>query len=88
MKALGVISTTVLLLVLGSTVPAFAQEAPHEQEAKPAAQEEKQAKPAAQQQKQAKPAAQQEKQAKPAAQQEKQAKPAAQIGRASCRERV
>ena len=78
MKALGVISTTVLLLVLGPTVPTFAQEASHEQEAKPAAQQEKQAKPAAQQEKQAKPAAQQEKQAKPAAQQEKQAKPAAQ----------
>ncbi len=78
MKALGVISTTVLLLVLGPTVLAFAQEASHEQEAKPAAQEEKQAKPAAQQEKQTKPAAQQQKQAKPAAQEEKQAKPAAQ----------
>ena len=78
MRVLGVISTTVLLLVLGSTIPAFAQEPTHEQEAKPAAQEEKQAKPAAQEEKQTKPAAQQEKQAKPAAQEEKQAKPAAQ----------
>ncbi|MGA2903935.1 MAG: hypothetical protein ABSD98_08885 [Candidatus Korobacteraceae bacterium] len=75
MRVLGVISTTVLLVVLGSTIPAFAQEAGHEKEAKPAAQQEKQAKPAAQE-KQAKPAAQ-EKQAKPAAQ-EKQARPAAQ----------
>jgi hypothetical protein len=78
MRVLGVISTTVLLLVLGSTIPAFAQEPTHEQEAKPAAQEEKQAKPAAQEEKQAKPAAQEEKQAKPAAQEEKQTKPAAQ----------
>ena len=68
MKALGVISTTVLLLVLGPTVPAFAQEPSHEQEAKPAAQQEKQAKPAAQQQVQTKPAAQQKPQAKQAKQ--------------------
>ena len=53
MRVLGVISKTVLLLLLGATVFAFAQEAPHEQEAKPA-QQEKQAKPA-QQEKQAKP---------------------------------
>ncbi|MGB9253490.1 MAG: hypothetical protein WCC25_01520 [Candidatus Korobacteraceae bacterium] len=78
MKVFGVISTIVMFLLLGSIVPAFAQEASHEQEAKPAAQEEKQAKPAAQQEKQAKPVAQQEKQAKPVAQQEKQAKPVAQ----------
>jgi len=78
MKVFGVISTIVMFLLLGSIVPAFAQEASHEQEAKPAAQEDKQAKPAAQEDKQAKPAAQEDKQAKPAAQQEKQAKPVAQ----------
>jgi len=78
MKVFGVISTIVMFLLLGSIVPAFAQEASHEQEAKPAAQEEKQTKPAAQQEKQAKPVAQQEKQAKPVAQDEKQTKPAAQ----------
>ena len=78
MKVFGVISTIVMFLLLGSIVPAFAQEASHEQEAKPAAQEGNQAKPAAQQEKQAKPVAQQEKQAKPVAQQEKQAKPVAQ----------
>ncbi|MGO9304882.1 MAG: hypothetical protein ACLP3R_14515 [Candidatus Korobacteraceae bacterium] len=78
MKVSGVISTIVMFLLLGSIVPAFAQEASHEQEAKPAAQQEKETKPAAQQEKQTKPVAQQETQAKPAAQQEKQAKPAAQ----------
>jgi primosomal protein N' len=71
MKAFGVISTTALLLLFGATVPAFAQEEHHEQEAKPEKQE--QAKPA-QEEKQAKPAKQEE-QAKPAKQQE-QAKPA------------
>jgi hypothetical protein len=53
MKALGVISTTVLFLFLGATLPAFAQEEHHEQEAKPAKQQE-QAKPAKQEQQQAK----------------------------------
>jgi len=77
MKILGVISTTALLLLLGATVPAFAQEEHHEEEAKPAKQQE--AKPEKQQQ--AKPAQQEEKaktekqtpQAKPA-KQEQQAK--------------
>jgi hypothetical protein len=82
MKVSGVISTIVMFLLLGSIVPAFAQEASHEQEAKPAAHKassaKEETKPAAQQEKQTKPVAQQEKQAKPAAQQEKQAKPAAQ----------
>jgi hypothetical protein len=67
MKALGVISTTALFLFLGATVPAFAQEANHEEEAKPEKQQE-QAKPAKQQE-EAKPAKQQE-EAKPAKQQE------------------
>jgi hypothetical protein len=68
MKVLGGISTTALFLLLGATVPAFAQEEHHEQEAKP----EKQAKPG-KEQAQTKP----EKQAKPA-KQEAQAKPAKQ----------
>jgi glucan-binding YG repeat protein len=67
MKALGVISTTALFLFLGATVPAFAQEEHHEEEAKPEKQQE-QAKPAKQQE-EAKPAKQQE-EAKPAKQQE------------------
>jgi outer membrane biosynthesis protein TonB len=71
MKALGVISTTVLFLLFGATVPAFAQEEHHEEAAKPAKQEE-QAKPAAKQE-QAKPE-KQEQQPK-AAKQEEQAKP-------------
>jgi len=58
MKAFGVISTTALFLFLGATVPAFAQESNHEEEAKPAKQQE-QAKPAKQQE-EAKPAKQQE----------------------------
>jgi hypothetical protein len=70
MKALGVISTTAVFLLLGATVPAFAQEEHHEEGAKPA-QHEEQAKPAAKQE-QAKPQ-QQEQQAKPAKQE--QAKP-------------
>jgi outer membrane biosynthesis protein TonB len=53
MKTLGVISTTALFLLLGATVPAFAQEEHHEEAAKPAKQEE-QAKPAGKQE-QAKP---------------------------------
>jgi hypothetical protein len=72
MKAFTTLGAAVLFLSLGTIVPAFAQEAQHEQEAKPA-QQEKQAKPA-QQEKQAKPA-QQEKQVKPEAQAQ-QAKPA------------
>ena len=67
MKVFGVISTIVMFLLLGSIVPAFAQEASHEQEAKPAAQEGNQAKPAAQQEKQAK-SAQQKPQTQPAKQ--------------------
>jgi outer membrane biosynthesis protein TonB len=65
MKALGVISTTALLLMLGATVPAYAQDE-HNQDAKPEKQE--QAKPAKQQEA-AKPAKQEE-QAKPERQQE------------------
>ena len=79
MKALGVISTTAMFLLLGATVPAFAQEEHHQDSAKPA-QHEGQAKPAAKQE-QAKPQ-RQEQQAKPAKQeqarpekQQQQAKP-------------
>jgi hypothetical protein len=70
MKALGVISTTALFLLLGITVPAFAQEEGHDQDAKPAQQDEK-AKPAKQED-QAKPAKQEEKAAP--TKQEEQAK--------------
>ena len=70
MKVLGVISTTAVFLLLGATVPAFAQEEHHEEGAKPA-QHEEQAKPAAKQE-EAKPQ-KQEQQAKPAKQE--QAKP-------------
>jgi hypothetical protein len=77
MKVLGVISTTALLLMLGATVPAYAQE--EHQDAKPEKQD--QAKPT-QHEEQAKPARQEEA-AKPAKQeetakpvkQEQQAKP-------------
>jgi outer membrane biosynthesis protein TonB len=69
MKVLGVISTTALFLVLGATVPAFAQEE-HQEGAKPA-QHEEQAKPAPKQE-QTKPPKQEE-QVKPAKQE--QAKP-------------
>jgi outer membrane biosynthesis protein TonB len=79
MKVFGVISTTALLLMLGATIPAYAQEEHHEESAKPEKQEaakpaqhEEQAKPARQQEA-AKPA-KQEAAAKPARQQE-QAKP-------------
>jgi uncharacterized protein involved in copper resistance len=72
MKALSLISTGVLVLLLGAVAPTYAQEEKHE-EAKPAAKQE-QAKPAAKQE-QAKPAAKQE-QAKPAAS-HAEAKPAA-----------
>ncbi|MFZ1031510.1 MAG: hypothetical protein WAN72_05920, partial [Candidatus Acidiferrales bacterium] len=67
MKVLGVISATALLLLLGATVPAFAQEEHHEESAKPA-QHEEQAKPAAKQE-EAKPQ-RQEQQAKPAKQEQ------------------
>ena len=70
MKVLGVISTTAVFLLLGATVPAFAQEEHPEEGTKPAQHEEK-AKPAAKQE-QAKPQ-KQEQQAKPAKQE--QAKP-------------
>jgi hypothetical protein len=56
MKALGVISTTALLILLGAAVPAYAQEDHHEQEAKPEKQQE--AKPAKQEE--AKPEKQRE----------------------------
>jgi hypothetical protein len=91
MKALGVISTTAMFLLLGATVPAFAQEEHHEEAAKPAKQEEK-AKPAAKQE-QAKPekqeqqpkAAKQEEQAKPEKQQQ-EAKPQKQEQQAKSQE--
>jgi hypothetical protein len=67
MKAFGVITTTALFLFLGATVPAFAQEEHHEEEAKPEKQQQ-QAKPAKQQE-EAKTGKQQE-EAKPAKQQE------------------
>lgn len=82
MKVLGVISTTALFLLLGATVPAFAQEEHQEEGAKPA-QHEEQAKPAAKPE-QTKPQKQEE-QAKPVKQaeakpqkQEEQPKPAKQ----------
>jgi hypothetical protein len=67
MKALGVISTTALFLLLGANLLAFAQEEHHQESAKPA-QHEEQAKPAAKQQ-EAKPQ-RQEQQAKPAKQEQ------------------
>jgi primosomal protein N' len=67
MKVLGVISATAMFLLLGATIPAFAQEEHHEEAAKPAEHQEA-AKPAKQEE--AKPAKQQEAQAKPAKQQE------------------
>jgi hypothetical protein len=73
MKVLGIIGTTAMFLLLGATIPAFAQEEHHEEAAKPAEHQEA-AKPAKQQE--AKPAKQE--QAKPAKQQESQAKPAKQ----------
>ncbi len=72
MKALRIVSTTALFLLLGATVPVFAQDN-HEQETKPEQQD--QAKPA-QHEEQAKPA-KQEDSAKPA-KQEEAAKPAKQ----------
>ena len=67
MKVLGVISTTAMFLLLGVTVPAFAQEAHPEDGAKPA-QHEEPAKPAAKPE-QTKPQKQEE-QAKPVKQEE------------------
>jgi hypothetical protein len=69
MKALGIIGTTVLFLLFGATVPAFAQDEHHDQEAKP----EKQAAKPPQHEEPTKPA-QSEKQAKPV-QHEQPAKP-------------
>ena len=77
MKVLGVISTTALLLLFGATVPAYAQEDHHDQDAKPEKQEQ-QAKPAKQEEA-AKPAKQEEA-AKPV-KQEEQAKPEKQAQR-------
>ena len=74
MKALSLISTGVLLLLLGAVPPTYAQEEKHEQEAKPQKQEE-QAKP--QKQEQAKPA-KQERQAQAKPEKQEQAKPAKQ----------
>ena len=73
MKVLGVISTTALFLLLGATIPAFAQEEHQEEGAKPVPHEEP-AKPAAKPE-QAKPQKQEE-QAKPVKQEA--AKPAKQ----------
>jgi hypothetical protein len=72
MKAVGVISTTVLFLLIGCAVPAYAQDEHQDEKAKPAQQEEK-AKPA-QHEEQAKPAKQEEK-AKPEEQQAEAKKP-------------
>jgi outer membrane biosynthesis protein TonB len=83
MKALGVISTTALLLLLGATLPAYAQDEHHDGDAKPEKQE--QAKPA-QHEEQAKPAKQEEA-AKPA-RQEEQAKPEKQQEQAKSEKRV
>ena len=81
MKVLGVISTTAMFLLLGTTIPAFAQEEHHEESAKPAAKQE-QAKPQKQEQ-QDKPAKQE--QAKPEKQQQ-QAKPQKQEQQAKSQE--
>jgi len=86
MKVLGVISATAMFLLLGATIPAFAQEesakpAQHEDKAKPAAKQES-AKPQKQEQ-QAKPAKQE--QVKPEKQQQ-QAKPQKQEQQAKSQE--
>jgi flagellar motor protein MotB len=81
MKVVGVISTTAMFLLLGATLPAFAQEEHHEESAKPAAKQE-QAKPQKQEQ-QAKPAKQE--QAKPEKQQQ-EAKPQKQEQQAKSQE--
>jgi len=88
MKVLGVIGTTAMFLLLGATIPAFAQEesakpVQHEDKAKPAAKQE-QAKPQKQEQ-QAKPAKQE--QAKPEKQQQ-QAKPQKQEQQAKSQEQT
>jgi hypothetical protein len=91
MKLLGVVSTAALLLLIGTAVPAFAQEDHHDQAAKPEKQDQ-QAKPAEHEQK-AQPANQEEhakpvqheEQAKPV-KQESQAKPAAQQEQAKSQE--
>ena len=83
MKVIGVISTTALLLMLGATVPVYAQDEHHEGDAKPAKQD--QAKPA-QHEEQAKPAKQEEA-AKPA-RQEEQAKPEKQQEQAKSEKRA
>ena len=85
---LGVIGTTAMFLLLGATIPAFAQEesakpVQHEDKAKPAAKQE-QAKPQKQEQ-QAKPAKQE--QAKPEKQQQ-QAKPQKQEQQAKSQEQT
>jgi glucan-binding YG repeat protein len=67
MKALSLISTGVLVLLLGAVAPSYAQEDKPQDSAKPAAKQEE-AKPAAKQE-EAKPAVKQE-EAKPAAKQE------------------
>jgi outer membrane biosynthesis protein TonB len=92
MKVVGVISTTALFLMLGATVPAYAQDEHHEGDAKPEKQE--QAKPA-QHEEQAKPAKQEEaaKPAKPEAaakpaRQEEQAKPEKQQEQAKSEKRA
>jgi TolA-binding protein len=76
MKVLGVISTTAVFLLLGATIPAFAQDGHHQEEDAKPAQHEEQAKPQKQEQQakqeQAKPEEQQQ-QAKPQ-KQEQQAK--------------
>ena len=73
MKALSLISTGVLVLLLGAVAPSYAQDAKPDESAKPAAKQEE-TKPAAKQE-EAKPAARQE-ETKPAAKQE-EAKPEA-----------
>jgi hypothetical protein len=73
MKVLGVISTAALFLLLGTTVPAFAQEEHQEEGAKPA-QHEEEAKPAPKQE-QTKPQKQEE---QPKTAKQEEAKPAKQ----------
>src|SRR5271154_5789301 len=73
MKALSLISTGVLVLLLGAVAPSYAQESKPDDSAKPAAKQEE-TKPAAKQE-EAKPAAKQE-ETKPVAKQE-EAKPEA-----------
>jgi hypothetical protein len=82
MKVLRAISTTAVFLLLGATVPAFAQEEHHQDEGAKPAQHEEQAKPQKQEQ-QAKPAKQE--QAKPEKQQQ-QAKPQKQEQQAKSQE--